>query len=204
MEEKDIEPKEYLFQTIIDIANNPVLTKLLEHSRGNGIIFNHYYDIKSIIYEIFFKNPRLILSLLFIKASITYEFLDIFYEKGIEITNILGEEKTLEIVDSIEVNNLRFFEKLNTIIINNLELSNKITKLVEMNQEYKIICSILLLIFIPGIICVEIFGYLFNLNPEGTLWSIIFSPPLLLFSTIAIISLLFIAKFDCFQYPYFN
>ena len=197
----DIEPKDYLFQSIIDIVNNPDVKSIF--GQYNNDLFK--FDIDRNVYRrILYRNPRLIFSLLSTKPFINYELLDKCYNQGFEITNILGEDKTIEILESLEINNLEMFEKLNNKITKYIDLPNKIKNLIKMNEDNVIICSILFLIFIPGMIGVEIFGYIYNLNPKGTIWSIVFSPPLLLFCTIAIISLLFLGKFDCFPDPYFS
>lgn len=99
--------------------------------------------------------------LMFTKPSMTHEYLNFVYNQGIKITNILGEEKVIEIMKSIEITNPEFFDEINNIIMNNDELSGRIAILAEMNEEfepdsyddYPIICTILALIWIPlGII----------------------------------------------------
>jgi len=167
-EEVNANTKDYLFQTLIDISNHPDVKKFLEQyendwKNNNGFV-NFDFD-RTISRKILFRNPRLFRSLIFTKPSMSYEYLDSVYRKGIKITNILGEEKVLEILASIEVTNPEFFEKLNSIIMNDEELYDNIAKLEKMNHEcvsdftwgFPIICAILLLITITSYIRAEIF-----------------------------------------------
>ena len=133
-EEIEDEPKDYLFQTLIDIANNPDVNNILEQYEDDLL----KVDIdKSVYRKIFFRNPLLFHSLIFTKPSMTYDYLDKCYDGGIEITNILGEDKALEMIESIEVTNQKVLDELNNIIINNEEISDKIAILKEMNKEIK-------------------------------------------------------------------
>jgi len=148
----DVEPKDYLFQTIIDIANNPEVKKLLE---------NYKYDLfevdvdRSIYLKIFFSNPRIFFSMLFTRPSISYDYLDKCYNKGIEIINKIGENKVLEILESVGFSNTIFLDKIINIIRNDKELSIRMATLKQMNQEIQldsilkyhfVICFFLLII----------------------------------------------------------
>jgi len=146
-------PKEYLFQTIVDIANNPDVNELLKRVDNgccNPIRFN--FNNVDIYKKSLFNIPKLLLSMFFIKPSLTYNYLNSAYNRGCKLTNIIGDEKVNEIVKSVEVTNPEFFNELNYIIMNNDELSNRISILKEMNKElmtdsssedYPIICLIL-------------------------------------------------------------
>lgn len=160
---QDIEPKEYLFQTIIDIANNPDVKDLLEQYEDDLL----RVDIdKSLYREIFFRNPRLLFDMLFTKPSFTPEYLDSIYDKGCQITNIIREDKVYDITKSITIGNIDFFDNINDIIVNNEELYFRIITLENMNEEPKsnptfwsfpIICALLLILVIPLVIL----GFLF-------------------------------------------
>ena len=71
----DVEPKDYLFQTIIDIANNPDVKNLLE--QYNHKLFTADYDFKSIFSKLMLKKPSLLFNILFTKPSNTYKYLNI-------------------------------------------------------------------------------------------------------------------------------
>jgi len=98
---------------------------------------------------------------------LSVEYLDKCYNKGIEITNILGEDKVLETMENAEVTDTRLFDELNDIISKDVELSSRFATLKEMNNEmnsilgypYTIICSILYFLIIPF----EIFYNLINI-----------------------------------------
>jgi len=152
----DVKPKDYLFQTIIDIANNLDIKNLLK--QYNHKIFTSDYDFKGVFSKLMLRKPRLLLHVFFTKPSITYEYLDKCYNTGIEIINVLGEDKVLEIMVTIEVTNLDVLDEIDNLITNDEELSNKLDTLKEMNEKIKLdaplryhlfICSILTIISIP-------------------------------------------------------
>jgi hypothetical protein len=165
-EKSNVNAKDYLFQTIIDIANNPDVKDLI---KDNYELFIPDTDFNSVFRQILFKKPIFFFSLLFTRPSITYKYLDACYNRGCEITNILGEDKTLEITASARITNPEIFDKFNNIIMNNEELPSKITTLKEMNKElkqgqpfkdYPIICAKLNSIF--NALCIPIL-YLYKL-----------------------------------------
>ena len=159
------EPKDYLFQTIIDIANNPEIKNLLRQYTNDMINF----DIdKSVYHKIFLRNPRLMFNTLFTKPSISSEYLNKCYKDGIEVTNIISEDKVLEIIETVEVTDTEAFEEFNNIILNDEELSGRLVTLKEMNNElnpildypYPIICSILEFLLMPWIFLLDLVYYL--------------------------------------------
>ncbi len=161
------EVKEYLFQTIIDIANNPDVKNLFEQLKYNQKIFTSDYDYKSLFYQLFLKKPRLLLSILFTKPSITYEYLDKSYNRGIKCVNILGEKEALEMTYSVKISNPDLMDELNNIIKNDKELSNRILTLEIMNKDLKleppfmthpIICAFMILMCIPIFILLLFFS----------------------------------------------
>ncbi len=161
------EVKEYLFQTIIDIANNPDVKNLFEQLKYNQKIFTSDYDYKSLFYQLFLKKPRLLLSILFTKPSITYEYLDKSYNRDIKCVNILGEKEALEMTYSVKISNPDLMDELNNIIKNDKELSNRILTLEIMNKDLKleppfmthpIICAFMILMCIPIFILLLFFS----------------------------------------------
>jgi len=180
-EEKNIEPKEFLFQTIINLENNPDVQSLLEQYNNKILISD--YDYKSVLSQLLFKKPRLLFSMIFTKPSVTYDYLEKSYNKGIKITNILGEDKALEVLESVEISNPKVFDELNNIILNNEELSSRIATLKEMNKEFNpiapldanpIVCGTLALILIPTLIIMAFYYALAVLFVENTTLSNIF------------------------------
>jgi hypothetical protein len=128
----DVEQKDYLFQTIIDIANNPDVKELLEQYKYD--LFMVDVD-RSIIRKTFFRNPRAIISSVFMKPSMSIEYLNFAYENGVKIINILGEDHVYKIVESIEVTNPQIFDDISNIISNDESLSNYIEILKNINKE---------------------------------------------------------------------
>lgn len=121
-----------LFQTIIDIADNPDVKNLIEQYENN--LFRVNVD-RSIYLKILFRDPILFFNVLLTKPTKTHEYLNKCYKMGIEITNIIGEDKTLEIIESVEVTDTVLFDELNKIIIKDETLSDKLTTLKKMNKE---------------------------------------------------------------------
>jgi len=190
--EIDIEPKDYLFQTILDIANNPEVKELLEQYDND--LFKVDID-RSFYRKIFLRNPRLFISILFTKPTLTIEYLNKCYNKGIEITNIIGEDKVVETIDNIGINNRELFDELNVIISKDGELSGRIEVLKKMNKElitdwdFRFLCGIILMLDITlGLILffVAELSYQNNL-PE---------PLVILFSFIC--NILYIPIFICY------
>jgi len=201
----DIEPKNYLFQTIIDIANNPEVKNLLEQHHNE--LFNVNID-RSVYRKLLLRNPRLFSSLLFTKPSMTHEYLDKCYNKGIEIVKILGEDKALELIESIEVSDTEVFDELNNIIFKDEKLSDKLSTLKEMNNElnsdmgYPIICYLL---FIPALAFAFIWAFLIMiyviLNYYLPIISEIFFYVTVPFDVIMFIFVVFLVAFGCVS-PY--
>jgi hypothetical protein len=151
----DKNKKEFLFQTIIDITNKKEIEDLIDNEKNSGFFLDFNYNLRSIYREILLKDPALVRSLIFSKQKITQDYLNFAYNSGCKITNILGEEKVFELVDSITVKNPAFSDKLSNIIENNEEINNKISELKIINQElnptspfdgYPIICGVLLML----------------------------------------------------------
>jgi len=153
---EDIAPKEYLFETIIEIANNPDIKKLSSHYNQN--LFTCDFDNKGVLKQLFFKNFQLLFSMLFKKPSLTYDYLESIYNKGTELAGLFTEDDIAEMIESLSVINPEILVKSNNIIRNDEVLSKKISTLKEMNKDIKpnqlpwnftIICTILAIIIVP-------------------------------------------------------
>jgi len=162
--EIDVEPKDYLFQTIIDIANNPDVKELLE--QYNNDFFKVDID-RSVYHKILFRNPRLLFNTLFTKPSMSVEYLNKCYNNGIGITNTLGEDKVIETIENVEVTDTKLSNEINDIITNDEELSSRIETLKEMNKDIKldnpwdfpVICAILIMIYFPLVLVADILAF---------------------------------------------
>jgi len=152
--------KEYLFQTLIEISNNPEVKEFIK--QNNQRIFTSDYNYKSVFSQLLFKKPKLLKSMLFTKPEIRFEYLETSYVKGVELFNILDKEESLEMVDSISFSNPKLFAEFNNIIFSDKELFSRIFILGEINDNVQynldfgvsqdIICLILFfcLLYIGG------------------------------------------------------
>jgi hypothetical protein len=59
---EDITPKQYLYETIIQIANNPDIKRLLSHCNQN--LFTYDFDNKVVLKQLFFKDFQFLFSIL--------------------------------------------------------------------------------------------------------------------------------------------
>ncbi len=180
------EPKEYLFQTIIDIANNPDVNELLnqieDEWKADNCFISWDFDSKSVFQKLLFKKPNLLLSILFTEPSITHKYLESSYNGGCEVTKVLGEENIIEIVESVEIKNPEIPDELYNIIMNDEELYHKIATLGEMNEEldtnlpfknYSSICKILLILFYVYLIRSGIVSFFSQFFKNSTIISVI-------------------------------
>ena len=157
--------KEYLFQTLIDILNNPEVKQFLNEHKHDLITRNNNYDCKNAIQKISSQNPKLLKSIFITKPKMTYEYLETNYNRGLELYNILGEEESLKMIESIYVANPELFNELKDIIVNDKELYNRITTLGEMNEVLepippflRPICWILFISYLPSYFVVVFLG----------------------------------------------
>jgi hypothetical protein len=148
-EKEEIEPKDYLFETIVAIANNPDVKNLFEEYRNN---INLDYNNRYLFRKLLFKNPDLLCSMVFTKTKTTTQYLDKSYDQGIELIDIYGEEKTLELLNLVKVKNPEILDDLNNIVMSDEELSGRISKLSFFNNETNPICYALAILGIRAII----------------------------------------------------
>jgi len=194
--EKEIKPKELLFQTIIDIANNQEVKNLLEQEKHNGFFLDFNYNLRNLYRQLLFKDPHLLRTVIFSKPTITHEYLNFAFNKGCEMINLIGEDIALEIIESITVTNPNFSSKLSNIIKNNDEINDKILEIKAMNQKlnptlpfegYPIICIILLvLLFTVSIPLASFFGLIVMLSSFPVLGPIFFSLFLIFLTVVGI------------------
>jgi len=175
----DVESKEFLFQTIIDIANNKELKNLFEQEKNNDFFLDFDSNLRGIYRKLIFRNPNLLRSLIVTKPTITHDYLNFAFEQGNKLINIIGEDRALEIIESITITNPTISNGLSNIIEKNEEIKNKIAEIKIMNQElnptlpfegYPIICAILLMLtFTFAIPMVSIFVLILMLSSRPIL-----------------------------------
>jgi len=219
--EIDIEPKDYLFQTIIDIANNPDIKNLFEQYDND--LFNVDID-RSVYRKLFLRNPRLFFNTLFSKPSISVDYLNKCYNNGIGVTSIHGEDKVSEIIENVKVTDTKLFDNINNILSKDEKLSSRLETLKVINKELNpvtpiedIICPIaymlfllffiLTIFFLPIDIIAEAIDMISNPILEGILILVylpIYLPALILYQTIVVpifsISYYLMEEYDCFPY----
>jgi len=156
---EDMAPKKHLFETIIEIANNPDIKKLSVQYTKN--LFTIYFDKKVELKQLFFKNFRILFQLLFAKPSLTYDYLESIYDKGTKLASLFSQDDVAEMMESLSITNPEVLDKSIYIIKNNESLSKKISTLKELNKDIKpnqrpwnftIICTILAIITLPLVI----------------------------------------------------
>ena len=86
--------------------------------------------------KILLRNPRLMFNTLFTKPSMSIEYLNKCYNQGIEVTNIIGEDKVIETIENIEVTDIKLFDELDDIIFKDEELSIRLTTIKELNEGF--------------------------------------------------------------------
>ena len=172
--EEEINTKEYLFQTIIEIANNPEVKDLIDKNKAGLVNFD--YNLRNMYLKLLFRNPRTFLSMLFTKPSMTTSYLDSTLNKGCNIANTIGEDNIYEITESITIKNPEFYDELNRIIMKNEELFQIVTTIKEMKEDLVpvvssngalVICVVLGLILVPSFITALIYYGLAQLAIEN-------------------------------------
>jgi len=152
---ENIDSKELLFQTIIDIVNNPDIKQCLD--QYNNKQFSSDFEYKDVFKPLLSKVSRFLFSTSFIKPSVTYDFLDSLYIKGTELATFFGKDEVLDITESGSIANQEVLdESIN--IINDEGIYNKISLLQKMNKDltpdqslwdFPIICTMLVTILLP-------------------------------------------------------
>ena len=205
--EIEVEPKDYLFQTIIDIANNPEVKKLFKQYKYD--LFEVDID-KGVYRKLLSRNPRLLFDTLFTKPSITSEYLDKCYNNGVEITNIIDEDKVLEIMENVEITDTKLFDGLNDIL-NNKDLAERLETIKKINKEtnsntpiwdnYPIICSIMFLILIIFFIPLVLWGTIMDIfGKESIIWTLMLPGIWILGGLTFVTFMIMRFHLDCIEY----
>lgn len=110
---EEVNPKELLFQTIIDIANNKEFQKviLIHETKGNGF-FN--YDLKF---------------LTFTSKILTKKYLNTAYHIGLILSKTISKSKIHSMVQKCQLNYYNLQKKMISLIEKNDTLNNEIKQL---------------------------------------------------------------------------
>jgi hypothetical protein len=130
------EQKDILFQTITEILNNKEVEDFCEKELKNGLYIDFDNNFRNTCRKILFRNPFLFHSLLFTKPSATEEYLNFAFENSNELIDIVGDDKAIDLVESMTISSPTFSKELINVIEKNDELSSKLEKIKEMNQEF--------------------------------------------------------------------
>lgn len=203
-EKIESESKDFLFKTIIEIVNHREIKNLFEQEMKNGFFLDFNYNLRSVYRKLLLKDPNLLIQSIFTKPTVTCEYLDTAYNQGCDLINVIGEDKALEIIESITVTNPNISNKLSYILKNNEEINEKITEIKAINQQlnpslpfegYPIICVVLLvLLFTVSIPFASFFGLILLMSSHPFLGPIILGL-FLMFSAIVVIFLELIVIF---------
>jgi len=151
--------KDYLFETLVEISNNEDVNDLLNSNNQNLFSTN--------------SNQRTFFPFRRNTNKLTVEKLDLLYNIGLKLIDRLGEEKVVELMESISIDKPEFADEVDTIIMSNDDLKERIYTLNKMNSEEvsiadfmdnPIICGILIVFsfisLIPTIVVVLPFASL--------------------------------------------
>jgi hypothetical protein len=196
---EEIEPKDYLFETIIKIAENPDVKELLEEYGYNSINFE--FDYEYVFRQLLFKNPNLLFSIVFTNPKMTTRYYNKIYNQGIELIDIFGEKKALEMLESVEITNTKLLNDLNSIIMNDDELYNRISTLELLNNDTSSICDILFIIFWRTLFKLSFYEALLMMYILLPILSTYFFIRCALLFPQFIISIQLLIIFDCIEFP---
>jgi hypothetical protein len=148
--EIEIDPKEYLFQTIIDIANNPeAQSYFYEHKQDLNSNYDDNEIFKNIIQKILSEKPNLIKIIFTTKPDMSPEYFEKMYNIGLEIEEIIGKEESLKLLEYLKKFYSKSIVEMENIILNDVKLSYGISKLEELNRDFTIICMIIYYLSLP-------------------------------------------------------
>jgi len=115
--------KDYLFETLVEISNNEDVNDLINNNNQNLLPTN--------------TNNRLLMPFRRStnRMSLSVEKLDLLYNMGKKLIDRLGEDKVVEIMETISIDKPDFTDELFTTIMGIDELKERIYTLNEMNVE---------------------------------------------------------------------
>ena len=184
----ETEPKQYLYETIMDIKNNQEINEILNRVKDDWNsnyrnYINWNYDGKEAFQNLVIKKPYVLYTLLFTEPTISSEYFEKSYKRSLKVINALGEQHVIEAVESVEIVNPEILDDITNYIINDEDLMERISTLQVMNNEpdptapfsnYSAICKILVILFYVYIIRCAIVGFFANLFEGKPIMSVLF------------------------------
>ena len=132
------ECKDYLFQTIVEISENPEIKDIIKSN---------------------YKPQRTILPFRRNNADLKVEHLELLYKIGLKIMDRLGEEQVKDLMENLESEKPEFADDLESVVMGNDELRERIYTLNKMNsgelyttdfEDTPIICLIAVVLLLFG------------------------------------------------------
>ena len=189
--EKDV--RELLFETIVDVVNNPEVKQLVKDNEYQIRIKDGNYQ--NIIKKILFRNPGLLSSMFILRQVITINSLNKLYVIGLNLNKVLGEDELLQLKNSIEVTS-----QCDCGEIENIELHHKFAQFNNnklCNYLGRMIVDLELFIILPYII---VFAIFFDIPIIGDiLWNVLNNVLIPLENTLCN---LYENTFNCGNHPY--
>lgn len=125
-------PKECLFESVVDITNDPEIEEFFKQSVGERIDYN--INVRPLFFKILLTKPGIVTSIIFNRPTESFNYLESAYDLGIDTVKILGEDKSIELFLSIKEKNPEIIEDLQSLLLNNEDLNEKITQLELLNN----------------------------------------------------------------------
>jgi hypothetical protein len=149
-------PKDLLFETIIDIVKNEDIIGFVENYE---LLIDREMSF-SLFYKLFLNNPRLVYSLLLTSPSLSEGYLNFIYDVGSSIFKSVDLSEFKQITTIFNIQNNEVLDEFSYVIKDNDALGNKIEELsyfccdcdlegVESSVywDFPVICTFLFIIF---------------------------------------------------------
>jgi len=170
--ENEISQKDLLFRTILDVANNREIQKIVFSSEMQGGVF---------------LNTDMRFSV-FIPQVITKNYLNSAYRIGLILTKTLGVSRIHSIIEKYQVNNQALQKEINAVIQKDVTLNREITQLLNSKCDcenntgvtswpFPVICTILAAINLFSIFLVLTIHVGYYLYQTANFLGLIFNCP---------------------------
>jgi len=182
-----IDQRELLFQTIVDIANNKEIQRIILKSQMSRGIFPTS------------EMP-----------VITKNQLKMMYFLGLILSEVVSKSRIQSMIGKYQFNNQEIQKEINAVIEKDVTLRGEITQLKSsecdcenentVNWTYPIICASLFLIFFSMAIFYEFLAFLFNIL-QNSLLLILLLPWMIMVDIIIIPIFILLFHFECWEFP---
>jgi hypothetical protein len=147
----EINQKELLFQTILDIANNKEIHKIIQNSEMKGVLERSQLAFGS---KLFLFNLRSYFSALLTQSPVlTKKYLDYTYRMGVILSRTLEASKIHSLLERYQVSNQGMQKELSTVVQKDAILKSEIAQLSSLSCDcenektttwtFPVLCTIL-------------------------------------------------------------